>query len=269
MENLIAFPNLGLEFNINPVAFSIGDKPIYWYGIIIAFGFLLSALYASKRSPSFGLTEDNIMDSLFIAAPLGIICARIYYVAFSFDDYKDNLMDVFKIWEGGIAIYGGVIGGALGLYLYSKWKKLNFLSLIDIGACSLLLGQAIGRWGNFANAEAFGGETTSFLMMTFSGSKIGYHPTFLYESVWNIIGFALMYIISKKFYSFKGQMALVYMAWYGFGRGIIEGLRTDSLWWGNFRVSQVLGFATSLIGIALIIYIVKFKNKKGKNNDIA
>ena len=255
----ITFPNLGLDFNIDPVAFSIGSKPIYWYGIIIAFGFFISTVYAMKRSKTFGLTEDNILDMLLITAPIAIICARLYYVVFSLHLYKDNPLDIFKIWEGGLAIYGGVIGGVIGILIFSKVKKVDFLSLLDIGACSLLLGQAIGRWGNFVNAEAYGSETTSFFMMTF-GKGVGYHPTFLYESIWNIVGFGLMYLISKNAYKFKGQMVLVYMAWYGFGRGIIEGLRTDSLWWGSFRVSQMLGFITSIIGISLLIYF-NFKKK--------
>lgn len=269
MNNIIGFPNLNLEFNINPVAFSIGSKPIYWYGIIIAIGFSLATLYVAKRSKTFGLVEDNIFDMLIYATPLAIICARIYYVAFSFDVYKDDFIGIFKIWEGGIAIYGAVLGGILGIYIYHKVSKVNFLALLDAGASAVILGQAIGRWGNFVNAEAYGAETTSFFMMTF-GSDIGYHPTFLYESIWNIIGFVILYLISKYFYSFKGQIFLSYVTWYGFGRGIIEGLRTDSLWFGAFRVSQVLGFITSLIGaISLIVLYKKSKNIQGEfTNDI-
>lgn len=258
--NNINFPNLGLEFSINPIAFSVLGKPIYWYGIIIAIAFFVSTSYAMKRSKTFGLTEDNILDTILVAGPISIVFARIYFVIFSLHLY-DSFWDYFKIWEGGIAIYGGVIGGALGLFIMSKVKKFDFLSILDVGACSLLLGQAIGRWGNFVNAEAYGGETTSLFMMTFGG-EIGYHPTFLYESIWNITGFIVMYYFSKKFYTFRGQMALIYLIWYGLGRGFIEGLRTDSLWIGNFRISQVLGFATFFIATFLLIYLTKYP----KNN---
>lgn len=275
MQNIITFPNLGLDLSINPVAFNVGQKPIYWYGIIIAFGFLFSTIYGMKRSENFGIKEDDVLDTILLAAPVAIVCARLYYVLFSLNQYN-NFVDIFKVWEGGLAIYGGVIGGALAFSITSRVKKINFLSLLDLGACCILLGQAIGRWGNFVNAEAFGAETTSFLMMTFGG-EVGYHPTFLYESVWNIIGFALMYLISKNFYRFRGQMSLIYLIWYGFGRGLIEGLRTDSLWWGNFRVSQALGFGTCIIASILLIYLLKnpkeslkiYKNEEkiDKNNE--
>lgn len=255
MKNLITFPNLGLEFLIDPVAITIGPKPIYWYGIIIAMAFLFASIYAMKRSEYFSLNEDIMLDTVLVVAPLSIICARLYYVIFSLHLY-DSFWDIFKVWEGGMAIYGGVIGGAIALYIASRWKKVEFLALLDIGACSVLLGQAIGRWGNFVNAEAYGAETNSWLMMTFGGD-VGYHPTFLYESLWNFTGFIMMYVFSKKMYTFRGQMALIYLSWYGFGRGIIEGLRTDSLYIGNFRVSQLLGFATYLVCSGLLIYFSK------------
>ncbi|MFI3227208.1 MAG: prolipoprotein diacylglyceryl transferase [Clostridia bacterium] len=255
MQNIITFPNLGLDFAINPIAFSIGQKHIYWYGIIIACGFFFATIYAMKRSSHFGMVEDDILDTVLLAAPVSIIFARLYYVLFSLELYN-SFVDIFKVWEGGLAIYGGVIGGALSFFIISKLKKVNFLSLLDIGACSILLGQAIGRWGNFINAEAYGAETTSLFMMTFGG-EIGYHPTFLYESVWNFIGFLLLYIVSKYFYRFRGQMALSYLIWYGFGRGFIEGLRTDSLWLGSFRISQVLGFVTCAIASVILIYLLK------------
>lgn len=258
MEKYIAFPGLGLEFHINPIAITIFSHPIYWYGIILTSALLLSALYAMKRCKTFGFeNEDDIIDVVLIAAPLGFIMARIYYVVFSFENYKDNLIDIFKIWEGGIAIYGGVIGGALGLFIYAKWKKINFLKLLDLGACSILLGQAIGRWGNFVNVEAYGGETTSIFRMVIregADMSVGVQPTFLYESVWNIIGFAILYFVSKKAYKFVGQMALLYVSWYGLGRAVIEGMRSDSLYFGTFRVSQVLGVITSVVGILAFIY---------------
>lgn len=269
MKNTIIFPNLGLEFNINPIAFSLGNITVYWYGIIIALAFLSAGFYASTRSKSFGLTEYDIIDGMYIAGPLGIICARIYYVIFSFELYKDNIIDVFKLWQGGIAIYGGVIGGALGIYIYCKMKKVHFLSYLDVGACSILLGQAIGRFGNFVNAEAYGGVTESFFKMNFGGLE-SYHPTFLYESVWNLIGFALLYFISKNYYKFIGQMTLTYLAWYGLGRLFIEGLRVDSLWFGQFRISQVVAFITfAICSISLTILMKKYKNETVSFPEIA
>lgn len=268
MNNLVSFPGFNLSFDINPIAFTIAQKDIYWYGIIIAFGFYLATNYAMKMSKVFGLKSEDILDAILFATPISIICARIYYVAFSFDSYRDNLIDVFKIWEGGIAIYGAVIGGVLAFYFFAKFKKIKFAPLVDAGTSALLLGQAIGRWGNFVNKEAYGSETTSIFRMVFKNPtdmSIGYHPTFLYESIWNIIGFALLYIIAKKFYKFSGQIALSYMIWYGFGRGIIEGLRTDSLYFGFIRVSQLLGFITSVVGLIILFIMLK---KEKKSNDI-
>lgn len=266
MINYVSFPNLGLEFNINPVAFSIGAKNIYWYGIIMAISYFAGIFYALKRCNNFGIEEETISDSILIIVPVSLICARLYYVMFSLHLY-DSFWDIFKVWEGGIAIYGGVIGGALGLFITSKWKKIKFISFLDLGACSLLLGQAIGRWGNFVNAEAYGSQTDSLFMMSF-GTEIGYHPTFLYESVWNFLGFIAMYIISKHFYKFEGQMSLIYLIWYGFGRTFIEGLRVDSLWFGNFRVSQVLAFITFVFASILLIYLLKKPKIIKKNQKI-
>lgn len=273
MENLITFPGLGLEFNIPKVAFSIGSRDIAWYGILIAIGFILSTIYAVKRRDIFDLTEDNIIDSIMIGGFVGIICARLYYVAFEWHYYSQNLSKIFSIWEGGIAIYGGIIGGILGFWMYSKIKKVSFLSLLDSGACCVLIGQAIGRYGNFVNQEAYGSETTSIFRMVFNtplenAGAIGFHPTFFYESCWSFIGVILLYFISKNMYKFKGQIALSYLAWYGFGRGFIEGLRTDSLYFGTIRVSQALGFISSFISILLLVYLYK-KNCKENKNDIA
>ncbi len=257
MYGTISFPGLGLSFNPSRVAFSIGNKPIYWYGIIIAAGFLLAVYYAMRRADQFGLTQDNIIDMLICAVPLAIIGARAYYCLFSWNLYKDDPIRVLYIWEGGLAIYGGVIGAVIGLFLYTKVKKVKTSALLDIGGLGLLIGQAIGRWGNFMNREAFGAQTDSFLRMGLtdaSGATIYVHPTFLYESVWNAIGLLILHFYSKR-RKFDGQIFLMYLGWYGLGRMFIEGLRTDSLYVGasNLRVSQLLA---GICFLAVVIFLV-------------
>lgn len=257
MYGTISFPGLGLSFNPSRVAFSIGSKPIYWYGIIIAAGFLLAVYYAMRRADQFGLTQDNIIDMLICAVPLAIIGARAYYCLFSWNLYKDDPIRVLYIWEGGLAIYGGVIGAVIGLFLYTKVKKVKTSALLDIGGLGLLIGQSIGRWGNFMNREAFGAQTDSFLRMGLTdanGATIYVHPTFLYESVWNAIGLLILHFYSKR-RKFDGQIFLMYLGWYGLGRMFIEGLRTDSLYVGasNLRVSQLLA---GICFLAVVIFLV-------------
>ena len=257
MYGTISFPGLGLSFNPSRVAFSIGSKPIYWYGIIIAVGFLLAVYYAMRRADQFGLTQDNIIDMLICAVPLAIIGARAYYCLFSWNLYKDDPIRVLYIWEGGLAIYGGVIGAVIGLFLYTKVKKVKTSALLDIGGLGLLIGQSIGRWGNFMNREAFGAQTDSFLRMGLTdanGATIYVHPTFLYESVWNAIGLLILHFYSKR-RKFDGQIFLMYLGWYGLGRMFIEGLRTDSLYVGasNLRVSQLLA---GICFLAVVIFLV-------------
>ena len=257
MYGTISFPGLGLSFNPSRVAFSIGNKPIYWYGIIIAAGFLLAVYYAMRRADQFGLTQDNIIDMLICAVPLAIIGARAYYCLFSWNLYKDDPIRVLYIWEGGLAIYGGVIGAVIGLFLYTKGKKVKTSALLDIGGLGLLIGPSIGRWGNFMNREAFGAQTDSFLRMGLTdanGATIYVHPTFLYESVWNAIGLLILHFYSKR-RKFDGQIFLMYLGWYGLGRMFIEGLRTDSLYVGssNLRVSQLLA---GICFLAVVIFLV-------------
>ena len=258
MYGTISFPGLGLSFNPSRVAFSIGSKPIYWYGIIIAAGFLLAVYYAMKRADQFGLTQDNIIDMLICAVPLAIIGARAYYCLFSWNLYKEDPIRVLYIWEGGLAIYGGVIGAMIGLFLYTKVKKVKTAAMLDIGGLGLLIGQSIGRWGNFMNREAFGAQTDSFLRMGLtdaSGATIYVHPTFLYESVWNAIGLLILHFYSKR-RKFDGQIFLMYLGWYGLGRMFIEGLRTDSLYVGssNLRVSQLLAGICFLSVVIFLVY---------------
>ena len=254
---IIDFPGLGLTLN-PPAEFSIGSFSIRLYGLIIALGLILAVAYALKRREQFGLSEDDLLDGVLWIAPFAIVCARLYYCAFEWDMYKDDPISILYIWEGGIAIYGAVIGAAIGVFIHCKFiKKISVLSVLDVVSLSFLIGQTLGRWGNFFNREAHGGVTDSFLRMGLLNPATGtgdyYHPTFLYESAWNFLGFFLLHGISKG-RKYDGQIALMYVTWYGLGRALIEGLRTDSLWWGNFRVSQVLAAVSALIALALLIW---------------
>ena len=251
MEHVISFPALGLEFMLNRVAAHVFGLDIYWYGIIICIGFILAALYVNARVKEFGVTSDNLVDCLIICVPVGIICARIYYVVFEWDYYSQHLSEIIAIWNGGIAIYGAVIGVVIALYIYSRVKKLSFASLCDLAAFGLLIGQCIGRWGNFVNGEAHGGETALPWGMSIDGGS-PVHPTFLYESLWNLVGFIALHFYSRK-RKFPGEMALLYVAWYGLGRAWIEGLRTDSLYLGPVRVSQMLAAVSCIVVIALLV----------------
>ena len=255
----ITFPNLGISVNPSRVAFNVLGKDIYWYGIIIAAGFLLAVIYAMRRAPSFGLTEDNILDMLFVAVPLAIVCARLYYCIFYWDLYRDNPIAILYVWEGGLAIYGGVIGAVIGVAIFCRVKKLPIGPLLDVGSLGLLIGQMIGRWGNFMNREAHGAVTDSFFKMGIAdaaGNVIYYQPTFLYESVWNLVGFVALHFYSKR-RKFDGEVFLLYLAWYGLGRAWIEGLRTDSLYLFNtgIRVSQLLAALSCVAAIAVLVYV--------------
>ena len=256
----ISFPGLGIE--IDPTrAFSLGPLNIHMYGLIIACGLIAAVLYACRRSKQFGLKEDDIIDGVLWVTPFAILCARVYYCVFSWDMYKDNPISMLYIWEGDPAIYGGLLGAVRGGVVFWTCKKISVAALLDLVALGFLIGQSAGRWGNFFNREAFGAPTESFLRMglfnNFTGAVEYYHPTFLYESVWNIVGFVLLHFLSKK-RRYDGQIALGYAAWYGLGRAMIEGLRMDSLWWGPFRVSQLLA-AVSCIAAVTVLVINHFR----------
>lgn len=252
----ISFPSLGIQVD-PPRTFSVGPLTAHYYGLIIAVGLILAATYAMRRSKEFGLTEDHVLDGVLWVTPFAIVCARIYYVAFSWADYAGDPISALYIWEGGIAIYGGVLGAILGITVFCRIKKLKLTAVLDLVLMSFLIGQFIGRWGNFMNREAFGGATDSFFRMglynTVTQSWEYYHPTFLYESVWNCVGFVLLHFLSKK-RRYDGQVALGYAAWYGLGRTFIEGLRVDSLWWGRFRVSQVLAAVTCVAAVGMLLW---------------
>ena len=259
----ISFPELGLSFNPSRVAFTIGNKAIYWYGIIIAIGFLLAVFYAIKRCEQFGLSQDNIIDMLICAVPSAVVCARLYYCIFRWDLYRDNPISVLYVWEGGLAIYGGVIGAALAVIIFTKVKKIRTSPMLDVGGLGLMIGQSIGRWGNFINREAHGGPTESILRMGLTdgaGSTIYVHPTFLYESVWNILGFLILHFYSKR-RKYDGQVFVMYLGWYGLGRMFIEGLRTDSLYLGttNLRVSQLVAGICVVFAVVFLFYNKVFK----------
>ena len=260
-DSPISFPGLGLEIN-PPRGFEVFGLSVYFYGIIIAFGLLLSILYGLKRSNQFGLKEDDILDGVLWIVPLSIIGARIYYCAFSWAEFKDNPISVLHIWNGGIAIYGAVIAAALCVVVFCLIKKVKLGAVLDLVAIGFLIGQSIGRWGNFFNREAFGYETTNFLRMGF-GDGTFHHPAFLYESLWNAVGFVALHFLSKR-RQYDGQMALGYAAWYGFGRTFIEGLRTDSLYGGSFRVSQLLAAITCFASAVVLVVMAFRKHDKEK-----
>ena len=252
----ISFPSFGITVD-PPRSFSLGPLTIHLYGLVIAVGLMLAVLYCCRRCKEFGLKEDDILDGVLWITPFAIVCARIYYVVFSWQDYAANPISVLYIWEGGIAIYGGVLGAVLGIAVFCRIKKLKMATVLDLVLLGFLIGQSIGRWGNFFNREAFGAPTETFFRMGLMNSVTGqweyYHPTFLYESVWNLVGLVLLHFLSKK-RRYDGQVALGYAAWYGLGRTFIEGLRMDSLDWGSFRVSQVLAAVSCTAAVCVLLW---------------
>ena len=256
----ISFPSLGID--IDPVReFSLGPLSIHMYGLVIVFGLVLAVIYCMRRADQFGLTEDHILDGVLWVTPFAFLCARAYYCAFAWEMYADNPISVLYIWQGGIAIYGGVLGAVAGIIVFCKIKRISLGATLDLVLLGFLIGQSIGRWGNFFNREAFGAETDSFLRMglydTISGKVVYHHPTFLYESLWNALGFVMLHFLSKK-REYDGQIALGYAAWYGLGRFFIEGLRTDSLYLPGteLRVSQLLAAASFFAAAAVLVWFM-------------
>lgn len=281
----VYFEGLGIDFDVPRVAFTIGSYSIHWYGIIIAFGFALAVLYGGRMAYKWKMSLDGMTDVLMWGTILGIIFARAYYVIFEWSYYKEHLSEIPQIWNGGIAIYGGIIGAFIGAIIGCKIGKIDFRNLLDLGGLGLLIGQGIGRWGNFFNQEAFGTNTTTapFRMWslkihdTLAASadtlaakgmdvdpNVPVHPTFLYESVWCILGFFILNYIVNKRRKYKGEVFLLYGIWYGLERMVVEGLRTDSLYVANttIRVSQLL---SAIIVVAfLVMHIINMvKLKKG------
>ena len=279
--NLVGFPRLGLgPFSISHTAFSIGFLSVQWYGIILVLGMALACLYAFWRMKSVPLVVDDMLDIALVCIPSGIVGARLYYVLTSLENYP-AFWDVFKIWEGGLAIYGGIIGGFIGIFAVCRHKKKSLLRVLDCIAPGVMIGQLVGRWGNFVNAEAYGvigpydflghtfdaaslAEHNPFIM-TVNGMYV--HPTFLYESVWNLIGFLLINAFWKH-KKYDGQILLLYLTWYGFGRAVIEGFRGDSLYIGSLRISQLLAFICFAAGVILLIaFAVKRPGKQAEKTN--
>lgn len=257
MNNPISFPRLGFSVNPSRVAFFLFGLDIYWYGVIIAIGFALAVTYALYRMRQEGIDEDKFFDVLLIATPVALICARLYYVLFEIEQYH-SLRDVLDVRDGGLAIYGGILGAFITGTLVIRWRKLPLRKIFDIAGLSFMIGQCIGRWGNFVNREAYGGPTDLPWGMEINTpeGRMTVHPTFFYESVWNLVGFLLInrYYKHKKF---DGELFLMYVAWYGLGRFFIEGMRTDSLYFfgTGLRVSQVLAGLSFVAAVALILSV--------------
>ena len=271
----ISFPGLFGDWSINPnpVALDIGNG-VYWYGIILAIAMLAGMFLCMKQAKNYGLTSDNVMDLVLYAVPSCIIGSRLYYVIFNLDLYRNadgalNFKQMIAVWDGGLAIYGTVIVGALVAFLYSRGKKVPFGAVADLAVMGLMLGQCIGRWANFINREAFGAETTlpwRMQLWTAPSKFIEVHPTFLYESLWNLVGLLLILFVVSKGRRFDGENTWFYFLWYGIGRAWIEGLRTDSLYlfdWtinGNpIRVSQALSVVMAVIALIMLFYHAKIK----------
>ncbi|MDD6021478.1 MAG: prolipoprotein diacylglyceryl transferase [Oscillospiraceae bacterium] len=292
----VRFAGLDRVFNVSKtlveftIPFTQKVISIKWYGAIIAFGFLLAVLFGGRIAYKWKISLDKMVDVLIYGTICGIIGARLYYVAFEWDYYSQHLGEIVQIWNGGLAIYGGLIGGLIGAYITCRIEKINFLNLLDMVSMSFLIGQGIGRWGNFANQEAFGTFTTkpwgmmsdtvleyiqrnpsafgldgmtSDQIATYVSEKGLYvHPTFLYESIWCLLGFVVLYIILRKFRKFSGQLFLTYGVWYGAERAVVEGLRTDSLFIGNtgLRVSQLISIILASVSLVLLVaLLIKYK----------
>lgn len=259
----IIFPNLGIEMTVNKIAFSIFGIDIAWYAVIITLGIIISMIISYRNARNINLNLELFGDVFFYTIISGIIGARIYYVIFNFDLYKDDLLSIFNLRGGGIAIYGAIIFGVLAIFIYTKIKKQKFLDYTDCIVPGLALAQSIGRWGNFVNQEAYGYETNSLFAMRImeNGKYVTVHPTFLYESLLNILVFIVTFIFFNKFRKKPGEVTAIYGILYGIGRFFIEGMRTDSLYLGNFRVSQIVSLIIVLIGILSFVYL-RFYNYK-------
>lgn len=246
---------------MNPVALQLGPISIRWYAICIVSGLILAVYLSMKEAPRKKIDPDAIIDFILVAFPLAIVGARLYYVIFEWGYYSQHPGEIFAIWNGGIAIYGGLLTGALVLYLFSRRRLIEPIDFLDIAAPSVMIAQSIGRWGNFFNQEAYGAAVKSLnYLPSFIRDQMyidgSYHqPTFLYESSWNLLGFLLILILRRKpQFLRQGEITAFYLIWYGFGRMIIEGMRTDSLMFAGLRVSQWLSMILILVGLAIIIY---------------
>ncbi len=287
MTNVVTFPGLGLSFTLNRVAFTVLGRPIYWYGLIITCGLLLAVVMCSRLGKRFGITENQILDLMLFAVPAALVSIRAYYVLFNLDLYRrtDGSLDwsaILRYSDGGLAIYGGIISSIIVLLIFCRVRNVSFLAFADVGVHGLFLGQLIGRWGNFMNVEAYGGPTAlpwrmcaesiarnmlnqgyvdqAGFQAILSGT-LGVHPTFLYESLWNLLGLFLVYQLGKR-RRFDGQCFLFYIFWYGLGRAWVEGLRTDSLYFFGLilfgvpiRTSQMVAIVSALAAGAALLWM--------------
>lgn len=258
---------------IDPIAFKLGPIPVNWYGLIIVTGMILAIFLGIREGEKRGVSEDFIVDTAFWTLPMGIIGARLYYVLFELEFYLNNPARIFYIWEGGLAIYGGIIAGLLTIYYRSQKENIPLLLVTDILAPYVLLAQAIGRWGNFINQEAHGTEVSrqflenlmlpEFIIQQMNINGAYYHPTFLYESVWSIIGVVLLLVLrNRKQLLLRGEATAGYMIWYGAGRFFIEAMRTDSLYLGPLRVSQLVSLLIVVLGIGMVVYLRRYQYPK-------
>ena len=295
MINTVSFPGLGLEFTLNRVAITVLGRPIYWYGVIIVSGLILAVYLCSRWGKRFGISEDNILDMMFFAVPAALVAIRAYYVIFNLQMYRrpDGSLDwgaILRYSDGGLAIYGAIISSAIVLFLFCRNRRLSFPAYADLGVHGLFIGQLVGRWGNFMNVEAFGGTTALPWRMcgpsiaaymadygyvdeagyqAILSGTLGVHPTFFYESAWNLAGLIMVYAIGKR-RKFDGECFLFYFFWYGLGRAWIEGLRTDSLYlvgWELFgvpiRVSQLFALVTcAAAGGALVYMLLRYRDRR-------
>lgn len=255
---------------MNPILLKIGQFEIRWYSILILIGIFFGYLIASKEAKRFKFPNDLLFNIVFWMLIFGFVGARLYYVAFNFHLYRNNLLDIIRVWEGGLAIHGGIIAGILVIYLYSKKYEIKLLRLLDLFAIPVLLAQAIGRWGNFFNSEAHGAATTiehlrslsipDFIIKGVNIDGIYYTPTFLYESLWCLLGVIILLIFRRRRFVKIGQITSLYFIWYSIGRFYIESMRTDSLMFAGFKVAQIV--SVFLIVFGLIIYIVQSKKNK-------
>ncbi|MBQ5334618.1 MAG: prolipoprotein diacylglyceryl transferase [Oscillospiraceae bacterium] len=267
-QDQIVFPRLGLDFNVHSTAFTLFGLTVTWYGVLITVGMLLAMIYGFTRMRKVGLDPDRAIDGVIGGVIGGIIGARLYYIAFHWDSYADDWRSVFNIRSGGLAIYGGIIGALLVGSVICKLRKVRLLPMFDVVSLGFLIGQCIGRWGNFTNHEAFGGNTDGVFGMSsgriqtwiarnYTDGSVAadrtVHPCFLYESVWCLLGFVLLHFIFKKWRKFDGQIFLMYVIWYGTGRFFIEGLRTDSLYLGTIKISQAVALVSVVTALVLLI----------------
>ncbi len=261
-KNTISFPGLGIgPFTITE-GFRFFGLQIHWYGVLIALGIVLAYLYGKQKAARRNISAESILDIILYGLPSAIIGARLYYVIFSWAEYQDDFLSIFRVWEGGIAIYGGIIGAFISTTIYCRVKNLSLCKILDVCAFGLLIGQIIGRWGNFVNAEAYGSVTeTALLRMHLLDLGITVHPTFLYESLWNLLIFGCLHIYEKH-QAFDGELFAVYLTGYGLGRMMIEGLRTDSLFLGPLRISQWVAGVCFVGGILFIVFKRFYQKRK-------